>query len=114
MPGPSTPRRAEPAPSRARREGQHADQGGPEYQDVRAEGGDERAEAGSGHGGRGNQPMFGSYDVAVDLSTEPENSDVKSQASSPKGEANPRPFNYAKYLRFPGGKDLQSFITITY
>lgn len=98
----------------ARRKGQHTDQGGPEDQDGRAEGGDKRAEAGSGQSGRGNQPMFRIFDWAVDLSPEPENSDVKSQASSPKGEANPGTFKYVKYLQFPGGKYPQSFINITY
>lgn len=54
--------------------------------------------------------MLRSYDEAVDLSPEPENSDVKSQASSAKGKANLRPYDYANYLR----KYLQSIITITY
>lgn len=53
--------------------------------------------------GRGKQPMSRAYDEAVDLSPEPVNSDVKSQTSSAKGEANPRPYNYANYLRFPVG-----------
>ncbi|MCJ1343307.1 hypothetical protein MMC31_001500 [Peltigera leucophlebia] len=76
----------------------------PEDQDGRAEEGNERAEAGSGQSGRGKQPTFRSYDGAVDLSPEPENSDVKSQTSSAT-------FKYAKYFEFPGAYTLPTYLT---
>lgn len=127
-------RQAEIGGGRAYRGGQHADQGSLEEQGGRAEGGDKRAEAESvwatgargggshgsergsqtGQGGRGTQQILRSYDGAADSSLEYVNSDVKSQASSFKGEAKPRRTNFAKYMWFPRGKYLQSFVNITY